>query len=330
MHLGAIPLLERYRHFHTRNVEEAHAFAERMEYRFEFGPRPPAEIDLRANGVYLPGSYIGYIQYGPEVRVVAPVVRLDHFWLQVPVRGNFEITNNAGSVACAPGRGAVSGPTGHVNRSQAGSARLNLAITRGSMEGQLAMLLGDLPNKTLEFAPEVDFTSGYGRSLAGYLLTGVSDIERNGSLLRHPITTSLFEQFVMTGLLLSHPNTYSNALRRLEKSVAPRDVRRAIDYIEAHLKTSFAIADMVKATGIAGRTLFKQFRDFKGVSPMSYARNARYREVREALLRAEPEQSVTDIAIRWGFTHMGRFSIEYRRRFGESPSQTLKRQRCRS
>ena len=33
-----------------------------------------------------------------------------------------------------------------------------------------------------------------------------------------------------------------------------------------------------------------------------------------------------DVAARCGFPHFGRFAVEYRRRYGETPSQTLKRQ----
>jgi transcriptional regulator GlxA family with amidase domain len=132
----------------------------------------------------------------------------------------------------------------------------------------------------------------------------------------------------MTALLLSHPHNYSDALSRLERSIAPRDVRRAVEYIEAHLDEAVTVADLVRATGVAGRTLFMHFKSFKGVSPMRYLRGARLRKAREALLRAEPEASVTDIAMNAGFTHMGRFSSTYRRRFGESPSETLRR--CRS
>ena len=138
---------------------------------------------------------------------------------------------------------------------------------------------------------------------------------------------SSFEQFFMTGLLLSHPHNYWNALDRLDMPVVPRDVRRAIDFIEAHLSSPITIADIVAATGIPGRTLFKHFRDYKGVTPIRYLRNARFQNVREALLKAEPEQSVTEIAGGCGFVHLGRFSMEYRRRFGESPSETLKRRR---
>jgi AraC-like DNA-binding protein len=328
MHPGFAPRLERYRIFHCRRVEEAHAFAERVECRFDFGRGPTLDLDLRVNGIYLTGSYIGYVQYGPEATVVIPAGRRRRdFWLQVPVRGGFEVTNRAGSVTCAPGRGVISCPKGHVNRSRAGSARINLSITSAAIEGQLASLLGDLPNKTLDFAPEVDLTSGYGRDLASYLMNAVSDMEHAGLLLRHPITSGLFEQFIMTALLLAHPHSYSDVLQRLEKSIAPRDVKRATDYIEAHIATPFTVADVVHATGVAGRTLFKHFKSFKGISPMRYAQNVRFQRVRQALLRAEPEEKVTDIAMSWGFTHMGRFSTEYRRRFGESPSQTLKKRR---
>jgi len=331
MHLGAAPLLERHRIFHSRNVEEAHAYAGRAGYCFAFRTQEAPELDVRVNGIYLPRCYIGYVQYGPAVEVVVPTDRQAvGFWLQFPVRGQFEIASRGGSTTGAPGQGVISGPTGHANRSQARSARINLVIAKGVMEGQLGSLLGDSRNRTLEFVPKIDFTAGHGRGFAAHLLTAVSDIEQDGSLLRHPVTASMFEQFMMTALLLSHPHNYSETLQRLDKTIAPRDVRRAIDYIEAHLDTSITIADIVQATGVAGRTLFKHFRAFKGVSPIRYAQNARFHQVRQVLLRAEPEESVTDIAMRLGFAHMGRFSIEYRQRFGESPSQTLKRRRNRS
>jgi transcriptional regulator GlxA family with amidase domain len=195
------------------------------------------------------------------------------------------------------------------------------------MESQLAMLLGNAPKEALEFAPRMDLASGHGLSLTRYLQMAMADIERPGSMLHQPAVRGLFEQFIMTGLLLSQPNNHSEALGRSGPAIVPRDMRRAIDYIEANLGTSFKTADIVKATGIAGRTLFKHFKDFKGISPMRYAQNARFQEVRQSLSQAEPEDSVTDIAMRWGFTHMGRFSIEYRLRYGESPSQTLKRRR---
>lgn len=106
------------------------------------------------------------------------------------------------------------------------------------------------------------------------------------------------------------------------------DVERAQKYIGAHLDDAMTVGDVAAAAGVAHRTLYKHFHDMRGTSPMRYARDCRFAEVREALLQACPQDnSVTTIAVQWGFCHLGRFSVEYRKRYGERPSETLRRQR---
>jgi transcriptional regulator GlxA family with amidase domain len=100
------------------------------------------------------------------------------------------------------------------------------------------------------------------------------------------------------------------------------DVRRAVDYIDAHLTAPVKLEDVVRAAGVSGRGLFRHFRNAMGVSPMVYLRNARFARVRDALLGARSGERIVDIASLWGFDHMGRFAVEYRRRFGERPSDT--------
>lgn len=107
----------------------------------------------------------------------------------------------------------------------------------------------------------------------------------------------------------------------MSASVA-NDVRRAVDYIEANLGACVTLADIVRVAGVSARALFRRFRNDLGVSPMVYVRNARFARVRDALSRARAEERIVDIAALWGFDHMGRFAVEYRRRFGERPSDT--------
>lgn len=330
MHPNAAPLLEGHRIFHSRDVEEAHAYLRQKEFRLDIHPRQAGELDMRINGVYLPGIWLGYFQYGAPVATRA--VGRDDYWVQLPVHGRIEAAGSSSSVACDTRRAAILSPTRtdfYLVRSSASCGRLCLSLTKASLAAQLAALLGEPPGRAIEFAPEMDAASGYGLSLFRHVLATIADLESGASVLANPGMMGAFEQFILTGLLLSQPHNYSEALRRLERPIAPRDVRRAVDFIDAHLDSGFTIADLVQATGVAGRTLFKHFRDFKGVSPMRYARNARFQRVRQALLRAEAEQSITDIAAGYGFTHLGRFAVEYRRRFGESPSQTLRRRRNR-
>jgi AraC-like DNA-binding protein len=134
---------------------------------------------------------------------------------------------------------------------------------------------------------------------------------------------------MMTALLLSQPHNYTRVLRLRERPIAPRDVRRVIDYIHENLAEAITLADLVAVSGVAGCTLLKHFREFKGVSPMRYIRNLRLARVRDELTGTDARH-VLEVATHWGFTHAGRFAVEYRQRFGERPSATLESRRRRS
>jgi hypothetical protein len=59
---------------------------------------------------------------------------------------------------------------------------------------------------------------------------------------------------------------------------------------------------------------------------MTYLRDLRLRGIHVELVRAAPgTATVESVAYGWGMLHMGRFAAAYRRKFGETPSQTLKR-----
>ena len=67
MHGGALPLLEDHRIFHSRNVEEAYAFMRHKGFGLDIHPRQVGDFDMRLDGVYLPGMWFGYFQYGAPV-----------------------------------------------------------------------------------------------------------------------------------------------------------------------------------------------------------------------------------------------------------------------
>jgi adenylate cyclase len=89
------------------------------------------------------------------------------------------------------------------------------------------------------------------------------------------------------------------------------------------------MADLTMVSGVAERTLAKHFRNVLGLSPLNYARQLRLTAAREGFLHGAHGGSVTEVATHFGFTHLGRFSAQYRRAFGEPPSTTLRRARTR-
>jgi AraC-like DNA-binding protein/tetratricopeptide (TPR) repeat protein len=108
-------------------------------------------------------------------------------------------------------------------------------------------------------------------------------------------------------------------------SPLPRGVRRALDAMRANVGHNWRLTELAAAAGVSGRTLQRQFLTFVGKTPRAVLRDIGFECARRELLQGA-DAKIMDVALRCGFPHCGRFSIEYRRRYGETPSQTLKRQ----
>ena len=114
-----------------------------------------------------------------------------------------------------------------------------------------------------------------------------------------------------------------------EKSIGSRSMRvarSAQDYIEEHYRGTMRMEDLCRCTGVSLRTLQQYFAEYFQLSPSNFIRVRRLHAARQAFLAAGPDHTVSRIAIDSGFTHLGRFSVNYREHFGESPSETLARQ----
>lgn len=124
-------------------------------------------------------------------------------------------------------------------------------------------------------------------------------------------------------LLSSQPHSASDCLAASSPPVAPRCVRLVEDYLVAHCHEPLTPEGLAQLAGVSVRSLFLGFQRYRGVSPMRMLRELRLQRVRDELLRAPPGRRIGDIAMRWGFYHLGRFGQEYRQAYGELPRQTL-------
>src|SRR4051812_31651274 len=106
----------------------------------------------------------------------------------------------------------------------------------------------------------------------------------------------------------------------------PRSVRRALDAMHANVGHQWRISELAEVAGVSARTLQRQFMSFVGKSPQAVLHDISFDRARRDLLQGALGERVMDVAARCGFPHFGRFSVGYRRRYGETPSQTLKRQ----
>jgi AraC-like DNA-binding protein len=105
----------------------------------------------------------------------------------------------------------------------------------------------------------------------------------------------------------------------------PYYIKKAIEFVNHNYDEKMAIDDIVNASGVSVSTLFKGFNIYLGVTPMAYLRNRRLDAAHSKLKFTNSDaQTVTRIALDCGFNHLGKFSAEYQKRFGEKPLQSLR------
>lgn len=107
--------------------------------------------------------------------------------------------------------------------------------------------------------------------------------------------------------------------------VALELVRNAEAIIRRHASDDISIRWICRILGVGERSLQVAFRKLRGYSPRSCLIGARLQLARRRLMSSTAESVVTTAATDAGFTHLGRFASYYRKRYGESPSQSLSR-----
>lgn len=133
---------------------------------------------------------------------------------------------------------------------------------------------------------------------------------------------------LLQGLLQLVTATRPDELRpsSTERSRAFQICRQARAFVEDSLSSDVlpSIVDVCAWVGVSERTLQYAFRAYVDMSPLAYLRLSRLNRVHAVLRASDPQTTtVTAVATRFGFLHIGRFSVDYRQVFGESPSAPL-------
>jgi AraC-like DNA-binding protein len=204
---------------------------------------------------------------------------------------------------------------------------IGVRIAASRMEGALDVLTGVQRTTPLRFEGSLDLQEGAGAELMRLLQFILDGAENPDGVLRTPILESRLSELIVLALLVGVQHNYSHRLRAPQRLPEPRHVKRAQEYIEANAHRAITAEEVARACGVTLRALNAAFRAYRGVSPFKFLRDQRF-ALAHARLSTSAAANVTEVAVASGFLHLGRFSVEYRRRYGESPAQTLKRARA--
>lgn len=166
----------------------------------------------------------------------------------------------------------------------------------------------------------IPITPGMLRSIRQSLRRQLLCPSNNAATREEAVSSSLADAITVLA-----NQSHSSTGKRLHQAKPRQAIKRAREYIEAHLDQAIRVESICRYSGTPLRTLERIFLRELGLSPQQYIKARRLNAVRRILLDTDQEQGhcITDVALSHGFSHLGRFAGDYRRYFGESPRETL-------
>jgi AraC family transcriptional regulator, ethanolamine operon transcriptional activator len=153
----------------------------------------------------------------------------------------------------------------------------------------------------------------------------IETLQTSSMLLNNKNITKLLcsELFTLTLNTLLATNNVNGVIEPHSKRI--KGVQRVIDFLHSHVHLLPDMQSLCHVAGLSERSLEYGFKEYLGVTPTRYLRNIRLNQARLELLNMVDKQTkISEVALRWGFLELGRFSGEYKFLFHELPSQTLR------
>jgi transcriptional regulator GlxA family with amidase domain len=102
-------------------------------------------------------------------------------------------------------------------------------------------------------------------------------------------------------------------------------LQSACDFIKANLHLKISMLDLKHHTNYSERSLQLIFKKYLNKSPFEYIEEQRLLKAYELIKQYKDSRKTTDIAREVGFRHLGRFSVNFKKRFGIHPSALAKK-----
>jgi AraC-like DNA-binding protein len=283
-------------------------------------------LDMSLNVIKIGRVTAGYLQFGDAVRI--QTVEAANYHVDIPVAGRATMQAGRRDPVYGTRRtAAIFAPGLPVDLDCDDEfAQIALMLPKADLQLELESLLGHSLRTPLKFSIALDLASAPGGTVLQALRMIDAASSQEDGMLQHPLAAHRLEQVLMHSLLFGQPHNYSESLQGEAPLAGSRSVSEAVDLMRARPAHVWTAAELAAASSTSVRSLQENFRRSLGTSPMRYLRDFRLEQVHKELGAAEPgAATVTEVAARWGFVHLGRFAAAYRQRFAERPSDTIMR-----
>ena len=187
-------------------------------------------------------------------------------------------------------------------------------LTNGSLSG----------SPISQMADHVDLSAPIGEALARTLRTAISEVSALDSTGLGSLVAAGYEDSLTNLAAAALFPSIAHALGRPTSPCASAAIRFARDFIREHAAEPVRLSQLASDLNLPMRTLQDNFRRVFGVSPREWLLECRLERARQRLILPDRPMSVSAVAYECGFGDLGDFSGKYRKKYGESPSVTLR------
>jgi len=313
--------------FASDNVAHAHHYLAGafVAHRCQFELDDPERAEVRVETVGVGPLAAYHVHFTAMTYRCDPLEPTDYLLAWYLTSGGYQVRQGDEEVRAVPGDVGILRPGVPSMDTNDDSSHLVLRLTADSLVSAARGELGLPPDEQLTFTsmrPVNTELAEHWKAVARFVseqLHRLPDqasrlvVEQLTQLAAHT-ALSTFPNNTMTMGYLPGPGRYPSAA-----------IRRAMQYMDEHAAEPLTLQQIASVAGITPRALQAGFARL-GVTPMRYLRRVRLEYAHRDLMAADPARgdTVTEIAVRWGFLHPGRFTQEYVRAHHERPSQTLR------
>lgn len=315
--LGSYPVLR------TRNLDEARAAvsARYCDHKLDLCNGG----DLRVTHNHVRGGHVSLnlLSYGADV-TINPGELQDFYLLQIPLAGVAQISHRSEDITASAHCATILNPDRPSQMIWHGGCQKLMVqidadfLTRVAQEATGVGLPG-----AVRFNPSVDLKGQAGLRLRQLSISIAYAIEAGVvDFTKQDLAQLAMERDLTLALLEAQPSNVSHLFQTPDPQGAVHYLRRAVDYIHSSLHEALTLDDIAAAAQVHPRTLQAAFKDQFRCTPMQYLRDQRLNKARYHLLQRRNRLNVSQIAYDCGYNHLGRFSRDYRARFGQAPRDT--------
>lgn len=143
--------------------------------------------------------------------------------------------------------------------------------------------------------------------------------------VQQPLIAASVASVLATAVLECYPCNLTADNDVLSDPAVPEALKDAVSFIHCHAGGDVGIHDVAAAVHLTPRAVQYLFRHQLDTTPTRYLRRVRLHRAHLDLLSSDRTvTTVAEIAQRWGFLHTGRFAVQYRQTYGQSPHTTLR------